>query len=1292
MFDKVVSKKLTEEKGVIIGEGLPTDNGGINDAKQNAIYDKIEGKRVSDDELKEMVDAIKDVDAEGVEQQTLLGTETIWGNVDFDVKPKLIAEVKSILTSDKGAFNKAIKNETSLKRAGNILNTESNMKQKQLIDTVLEMIDKGKNKSGDPINGILNKYVQQVRAGMSNSEAARYAEGEIVKLIEDNKYLHAGDNKSIIESEEIEGKKLTPFDTEDIIKARESLKNIEETYKINTSERQKLREDIADKLYGEGARNKNRRADIVIGPPAAGKSSVLVKPLVREHGSLVIDSDDAKEMLPEFNGGIGAGAVHKESSDIVDLLVYPRALVNGDNIVLPLVGKNANKIRVLKDYLNSLGYEVHLHINELPPEKAAQSAITRFKETGRFVDPYYVLYEVGNKPVETYEILKNEGGFASYERWSNDVEIWQPPKLIEKIDKTGSSEMAVGRAGGRLTFRGDQESNRRAEKGQEIKEQLINYHPEYKDDKEALKLAEEAIQLTFDIEEGNIYISSVKNAGVDTTGWVVTRGLGISAQFIKHGKINLIGQEAKTPRQVAALAQVFRDPRYETFRIIYTKDGKVVDVEGRTSRVPNSAKVFFDTPDKDFAEIASRMDKNGADGYYLLHNHPSGEPKPSKHDIALTERFSRELKGFLGHVVINHGKYAVIDGNTFPDGYYMDDLNLTEPDKLLTPSIPNQWLGTEILSDYALAEIAKKVQTDNSQDVVLYTDAKCKVRAIQEMPSSMFDIKNIDEAIKKLRDNARKFGSPNLFIVNSCDVSTDIVIGYEKLVSESIATDVYRTNINESLRKYISPTDSNDKWMGEVVTGERVDEAKEKYTPSNYKEGQATWKGPAGDQPVKVIRYLGKYNGKEYVQVEGTNSGIPLDEIVYPKYQEGEKTRKWKETVEGAETTNPELKKRLHGEDISYDPITNKETLKFAEQYVKNNYDKAMELVKDNSKPTAESNAIAQVLLRQAQNEGRWNDAIEIIEATARKATTSGQAIQALSMWSKFTPEGMLKYAQKKINEANNELKKKGYKLHKRAELTPELTKEITDAMKKIEKMPDGKDKIIETAKVVQKIDNALLKSVWRKISTIQTMAQLLNLKTMGRNIIGNLVFGLIENVSNIVGVPFDIAISAITKGPRTTLMPSLKTQAKGLKKGFVDGVKEALAGIDIKNQGNRFEMNKGRTFTKGVMGGLETGLSLGLKAPDSAFYEAAMMETLRQLMKIAGVNEPTEGMEVHLTNAQFNQEKYENFYVSGKYKQWYKVFRRVIIISYRGLKLQMSSIKYIQVPLSCKDVEIIFR
>lgn len=99
------------------------------------------------------------------------------------------------------------------------------------------------------------------------------------------------------------------------------------TSNINTPEREKLRHDIADQINTRGSIsgknefngkvNKEFRAEIVIGAPAGGKSSVIVDKASKDTGSRVLDSDEIKALLPEFDGGNGAGKVHTESADVI---------------------------------------------------------------------------------------------------------------------------------------------------------------------------------------------------------------------------------------------------------------------------------------------------------------------------------------------------------------------------------------------------------------------------------------------------------------------------------------------------------------------------------------------------------------------------------------------------------------------------------------------------------------------------------------------------------------------------------------------------------------------------------------------------------------------------------------------------------------------------------------------------------------------------------------------------------------------------------------------------------------
>lgn len=199
------------------------------------------------------------------------------------------------------------------------------------------------------------------------------------------------------------------------------------TSNINTPERNALRKRIADEMNKRGsigdkgfsgAVDKGFRAEIVLGKPAGGKSSVIVDKVSRNTNSRVLDSDEVKKELPEFDGGNGSGKIHTESADLIleKMMIpeyYKGGKHQGENIVIPIVGK---KPRAAREYLKALkeaGYTVHLSLNRVTAENSAKRAVTRFAETGRFLSPTYI-ESVGDKPEQTFELLKQEGGFDTY--------------------------------------------------------------------------------------------------------------------------------------------------------------------------------------------------------------------------------------------------------------------------------------------------------------------------------------------------------------------------------------------------------------------------------------------------------------------------------------------------------------------------------------------------------------------------------------------------------------------------------------------------------------------------------------------------------------------------------------------------------------------------------------------------------------------------------------------------------------------------------------------------------------
>ena len=56
--------------------------------------------------------------------------------------------------------------------------------------------------------------------------------------------------------------------------------------------------------------------------------------------------------------------------------------------------------------------------------------------------------------------------------------------------------------------------------------------------------------------------------------------------FVENGYIDLNGKEVNNMEELADIAQIYRNPKYETFRVIYTNGNQIVGQEAVTSRLP----------------------------------------------------------------------------------------------------------------------------------------------------------------------------------------------------------------------------------------------------------------------------------------------------------------------------------------------------------------------------------------------------------------------------------------------------------------------------------------------------------------------------------------------------------------------------------------------------------------------------------------------------------------------------------------------------------------------------------
>lgn len=266
---------------------------------------------------------------------------------------------------------------------------------------------------------------------------------------------------------------------------------------------------------------------------------------------------------------------------------------------------------------------------------------------------------------------------------------------------------------------------------------------------------------------------------------IVSRGrgrlLGSSiAKNFKEGKgASLVGQKVESSEDLAVLAQILRDPRFETFRIFYVKDGTVVHHTGVSSRIPASSRIFkvSDSPEKFYESIKANMQNLGADGYYLLHNHPSGKAEPSGADIGLTEGIEMNAPGFISHVIIDHNEYGEItikrkgiSKQTISDVKYRD----MPGNETYQSILPHKLLGSKVSGPLDIVSMGKQLQLPDGYFTVIGLDAQLKVSSLSEFPTSV--LKNPDIYLFGiLRRYARNSGADAVAIVtNNTEYNVDI--------------------------------------------------------------------------------------------------------------------------------------------------------------------------------------------------------------------------------------------------------------------------------------------------------------------------------------------------------------------------------------------------------------------------------------------------------------------------------------------------------------------------------------
>ena len=364
-------------------------------------------------------------------------------------------------------------------------------------------------------------------------------------------------------------------------------------------------------------------------------------------------------------------------------------------------------------------------------------------------------------------------------------------------------------------------------------------------------------------------------------------------------------------------------------------------------------------------------------------------------------------------------------------------------------------------------------------------------------------------------------------------------------------------------------------------------------------------------------------------------------ELKPKNYTKGNKQSSFfRNVIEDAQFLNKDLRQEMsQDENIRYyKGITNAETLEKAYTDLQNGgqQETMRWFNKENKDISAEDIAKGWILLKQYQDKGDHQSAVEVAKKMRNMGTKAGQAVQAYNILSRLTPEGMFYYAQSELSEAYNKMaegKSKEWIDDNRGkfDLTPEETQIIKEKMESIQGVEDERTKKIALAEIQKIITDKIPTTASQSVKSWMRISMLFNPKTQVRNVAGNAVILPVNMTSDFIASGIDRVISKKT-GVRTTGNINLKNYAKGFGKGLYESYDDFRKGINTRNiEGNRFEVTEGRNFKDKGMGKalnrVDNMLSFMLDAGDRGFYEATFTNSINNQLVLNNTTEVTADM-----------------------------------------------------------------
>lgn len=207
-----------------------------------------------------------------------------------------------------------------------------------------------------------------------------------------------------------------------------------------TPVRKKLHEQIYAKFLDHVPtvpENQKPTAIVTMGGPAAGKTTLVKHVQSNFNDFAVVNPDDVKEHLPEYQKGINLGEkdgktvsardaaflVHNESSDVAQD-IQKLAMEQRKNIILDGTGKNVEKYRKKIADLKAAGYHVQVIMPHVDMNEAISRVEQRAEKTGRYVPEEIVRHAHTRIPSNFEAIARTADEFALFKSGRPPKAVW----------------------------------------------------------------------------------------------------------------------------------------------------------------------------------------------------------------------------------------------------------------------------------------------------------------------------------------------------------------------------------------------------------------------------------------------------------------------------------------------------------------------------------------------------------------------------------------------------------------------------------------------------------------------------------------------------------------------------------------------------------------------------------------------------------------------------------------------------------------------------------------------------